>query len=441
MLRLREALDGLTQEEHGVDGTKIVLYGEGWNFGEVENDARFVQATQGNMAGTGIGTFNDRLRDGVRGGNPFGGHREQGFGTGLAVAPNDSNQGTPEAQEDRARDLADLVRIGLAGNLADYELEAADGTIKRGDELEYGSSPAGYAATPTDNVVYVSAHDNETLFDAIQYKVPKGFTNDDRVRVQNLGLSTVALSQGTPFFHAGSDLLRSKSLDRDSYNSGDWFNRLDWSRQTNNWGVGLPPAEKNQDNWPIMRPLLRELPAPETSHMDRNADHLLELLQIRNSTDLFRLADADAVADQLAFHNTGADAELGVIAMSLTGGDEDGISDVLVVLNASPDPYTLAADTVATGAWQLHPVQAGSSDPIVRESAYAADDHAFTVPAWTTAVFVIGAAADAPEPPGLGSPPHAGMPGPPPHAGTPGRPPHAGPPTPLPGPPARPGRR
>jgi pullulanase len=440
MLELREALDELTLEEHGVDGTRIVLYGEGWNFGEVENDARFVQATQGNMAGTGIGTFNDRLRDGARGGNPFGGHREQGFVTGLAVAPNDSNQGTLEAQEDRARNLADLVRIGLAGNLADYELEAADGTIKRGDELSYGGSPAGYAATPTDNVVYVSKHDNETLFDAIQYKVPKDFDNDLRVRVQNLGLSTVALAQGTPFFHAGSDLLRSKSLDRDSYNSGDWFNRLDWSRQTNNWGVGLPNAEKNQDNWPIMEPLLLELPAPATRHMDRNADHFLELLQIRDSTDLFRLADADAVADQLAFHNTGADAQLGVIAMSLTDGDEDGISDVLVVLNASPEGYALADDSVATGAWRLHPVQAASSDPVVRGSAYVPGDHTFTVPAWTTAVFVIGAAADAPEPPGVGRPPHAVTPGPPPHAGTPGRPLHAGRPPEVPGQPGQPGR-
>jgi hypothetical protein len=31
--------------------------------------------------------------------------------------------------------------------------------------------------------------------------------------------------QGIPFFHAGDEILRSKSLDRDSYNSGDWFNK------------------------------------------------------------------------------------------------------------------------------------------------------------------------------------------------------------------------
>jgi hypothetical protein len=30
----------------------------------------------------------------------------------------------------------------------------------------------------------------------------------------------VAFSQGIAFFHAGDDILRSKSLDRDSYNSG-----------------------------------------------------------------------------------------------------------------------------------------------------------------------------------------------------------------------------
>jgi pullulanase len=31
----------------------------------------------------------------------------------------------------------------------------------------------------------------------------------------------VALSQGIAFFHAGDELLRSKSLDRDSYDSGE----------------------------------------------------------------------------------------------------------------------------------------------------------------------------------------------------------------------------
>ena len=69
--------------------SRSILYGEGWNFGEVADNARFVQATQANMAGTGIGTFNDRLRDAVRGGGPFDDDpRIQGFATGLFTDPN-----------------------------------------------------------------------------------------------------------------------------------------------------------------------------------------------------------------------------------------------------------------------------------------------------------------------------------------------------------------
>ena len=72
-----------TAEVEGVEGHDIYLYGEGWNFGEVADNARGENAIQRNMAGTGIGTFNDRLRDGARGGGPFSGIQEQGFLTGL----------------------------------------------------------------------------------------------------------------------------------------------------------------------------------------------------------------------------------------------------------------------------------------------------------------------------------------------------------------------
>ena len=103
MLAVRAALDALTVEADGVDGKKIYVYGEGWNFGEVANDARFEQATQLNMAGTGIGTFNDRLRDAVRGGGPFDENpRVQGFGSGLLTDPNGDPVNGDEAGAARA---------------------------------------------------------------------------------------------------------------------------------------------------------------------------------------------------------------------------------------------------------------------------------------------------------------------------------------------------
>ena len=88
MLAVRRALDGLTLRRDGVDGRRIFLYGEGWDFGEVAGNARFVQATQRNMAGTGIATFSDRLRDAVRGGGPFDDDpRIQGFASGPVHRP------------------------------------------------------------------------------------------------------------------------------------------------------------------------------------------------------------------------------------------------------------------------------------------------------------------------------------------------------------------
>ena len=132
------------------------------------------------------------------------------------------------------------------------------GTLVTGAQLDYNGQTAGYSEDPSEVINYISAHDNQTLFDNNQYKLPIGTGMSDRVRVNNLGLALVGLAQGIPFFHAGDDILRSKSFDRNSYNSGDWFNRLDWTYQTNNFAVGLPPEWDNRDDWPIMEALFEK---------------------------------------------------------------------------------------------------------------------------------------------------------------------------------------
>ncbi len=388
MVAVQAALESLTFEKDGVDGSSIYLYGEGWDFGEVADNARGVNATQQNIAGLGIGTFNDRLRDAARGGTPFSGPQEQGFITGLFTDPNDSEQGTPEEQKAGLLLASDQIRVGLAGNLADYTFQnAADETV-RGADVLYGEAPVGYTQDPQENIVYVSAHDNETLFDAIALKAPLETSIGERVRLQNLGLSLVALSQGVPFFHAGSDLLRSKSLDRNSFNSGDWFNQLDFSQQTNNWGVGLPPGAENEDNWPLMSRLLGTLPVPTEPNIRRNAEHLQEMLMIRNSSPLFRLQTAETVQNTLSFYNTGPEQIPGVIVMRLedsTGIDPE-FRSITVIFNGTPDVQQLAVPELA-GNMKLHPVQQAGSDPLVK-FARARLNGTFTVPGLTTAVFV-----------------------------------------------------
>jgi pullulanase/glycogen debranching enzyme len=194
----------------------------------------------------------------------------------------------------------------------------------------------------------------------------------------------VAHSQGVVFWHAGTDLLRSKSLDRNSYDSGDWFNRIDWTGQDNTFGSGLPMEADNGSKWQFMRPLLAD-PALEPGPDDMAAATrgAQDLLRIRMSTPLFRLGSADVIQDKVSF----LDAEPGVIAMLIddtSGADADPARNgVLVVFNATP-----AATTVdATGSgWALHEAQVNGEDEIVKQSETAQDS--VTVPARTTAVFV-----------------------------------------------------
>lgn len=394
MVALREAVDNLTVETDGVDGQAIYIYGEGWDFGEVLGNARGVNAAIGNMAGTGIGTFSDRLRDGVRGGTPFSGIQEQGFINGLFTNPNDAETRDADTQLADLLHSTDWIRIGLAGNLANYPLIDSTGASVIGAQVDYNNQPAGYTADPQENIVYVSAHDNETLFDVIQVKSPLLTSIDDRVRMQNLGLSIVAFSQGVPFFHAGDDILRSKSLDRNSYDSGDWYNAIDWTYQSNNWGRGLPPAWDNQDNWEIQQPLLANPDLVVTNtQITRAMEHFREILQIRSSSLLFRLRTEQDVIDRVVFYNTGTEQTPGLIVMSLSdlvGEDLDPNYDrIMVIFNATTETVSTHVEDAVGQAFELHPVFTNSTDAVVTTSSVDTATGTFTVPALTSAVFVV----------------------------------------------------
>ncbi|MBN1286837.1 MAG: pullulanase-type alpha-1,6-glucosidase [Anaerolineae bacterium] len=394
MQAARAALDALTPEKDGVDGKLIYVYGEGWDFGEVANNARGVNASQLNLGGSGIGSFNDRLRDSVRGGNPFGDEPQQGFATGLYTDSNGVTSGTEEEQRARLFLFADRIRVGLAGNLRDYPLVNYAGQAVTGADIDYNGAPTGYTLDPQEHIVYVSAHDNETLWDIIQYKAPADASLAERMRMDMLALDIVALSQGVPFFHAGSDMLRSKSMDRNSYNSGDWFNHLDFSYETHNWGSGLPPQGDNGHLWDLMRPLLaRDDIKPGKDEITKAVLHVQQMLMIRKSSPLFRLRTAEDVMARVAFHNMGPDQLPGVIVMSISdmqGADLDPYNELIVVVfNASPDTVTFTGAAFAGLGLRLHPLQATYTEDIASTSSFDAAAGTFTVPGLTTAVFVL----------------------------------------------------
>ncbi len=383
ILAVRKALDALTLTKDGVDGKKIILYGEGWNFGEVADDARFVQATQLNMAGTGIATFSDRARDAVRGGGPFDEDPGvQGFASGLYTDPNSSTgNGTSAEQKARLLHYQDLIKVGLSGNLAAYRFTGTGGTEVKGSEVDYNGSPAGYADAPGDALAYADAHDNESLFDALAFKLPATTSAADRARMQVLAMATATLSQGPALSQAGSDLLRSKSLDRNSYDSGDWFNAIHWDcADGNGFGRGLPMAADNASKWPYAKPLLTTATVGVgCAQIEGASAAYQDLLRIRTTESVFSLDTAGQVQSKLSFPLSGKDETPGVITMEL--------GDLVVVFNATPTVREQQVGALAGTAYALHPMQRAGADDTVKSASYARESGTFAVPGRTVAVF------------------------------------------------------
>lgn len=373
---------------------EMYFYGEGWNFGEVQDDKRFVQATQKHLAGTGIGSFSDRLRDAVRGGSPFDGgdtiRKTQGFGNGALVDANEMDG------VDRATALhqSDLVRLGMAGNLKEFILTDKDGMPKKGSDIDYNGQPAGYAQDPTEIQNYVDKHDNQTLFDNLIYKAPQGA---DLVRMQGVSLATAMLGQGIPFTHAGVELLRSKSMERDSYDSGDWYNRVDYTLADNNFDKGLPRKDKDGDNYPLIEQVLGKHVKPSGADMATMVGFYQELAELRQSSRLLRLGSGAEVIKRVDFRNTGPDQVPGLIVMTVDDGINAGadldpaIDGLVVMINATNAPQSIGDfrdgndQPIDLTSLQLSPAHHGG-ESIARDAAV--NGGTLTLGAWSAAVFV-----------------------------------------------------
>jgi pullulanase len=336
------------------------FYGEGWT----RTDKGYEQADQNNMAGTQVGTFNDRPRDIIRSASLF------------------KSSGSLNDQ--------DIIRLGLTGTQNNYQLQDKSDNIKSGSTF----SKPSYGKDPADIINYVSKHDNETLWDQLQYGIETGVTINDRVRIQNIAGTLPLISQGIPFFQFGGDLLRSKSMDRNTYDAGDWFNKVDFTKNTNNWNVGLPLAEDNESKWTTMGKLINNSEtAAQASDIEFSSNIFKEFLSIRASSPLFRLTTQADINARLGFHNTGSSQTQGLIVMSIDDGTgltdlDENFDAVVVVINASADEQSHRVLTAS--GFELHSVQQSSADTSVQAATFVAETGkgAFIVPALTTAIFV-----------------------------------------------------
>ena len=165
----------------------VIFYAEGWNMGTQVTKENVVLATQANSKETpGMAYFSDMIRDAVRGSN------SNASKTGYAAGAG-----------------------GFASNVKDSFL----------------GHPT-WAKNPSQVVNYVSCHDGLSLFDRLTMST-QDRTLEERVRMNNLAAAIVMTSQGTPFFQAGEEMLRSKPLpeggyDHNSYKSPDSINSIKW---------------------------------------------------------------------------------------------------------------------------------------------------------------------------------------------------------------------
>ncbi len=391
----RSVMEDLKAKVKAAAGRDVQLLGEGWNFGEVANGQRFVQAEMLSLNGSGIGSFNPLIRDAVRGGGCCDSGNalisNQGYVNGLWYDPNDLGGGRSRTD---LMWLGDLIKAGLAGSIRSYAMTTHwDATLPL-EQIDVGGIPAGWVVDPAEVVNYFENHDNQTFFDINAYRLPLATSKEDRARVQMLGAALNTFAQGVAYFHAGVDTERSKSMDRNSYDSGDWFNKLDWSYADNNFGVGLPMQRDNGNEWGMIQPrLANPLLKPTAGEIGWTRDVFRDLLKIRQSSTLLRLRTADDIKARLQFLNTGSGQEATVLAAVLNGSGYTGANfqKLAYFVNVDKADHTISADVLKGQAFTLHPVHQSpnAADKRAAQATFDSGTGTVNVPARTAVVFVV----------------------------------------------------
>ena len=187
-----ETMQEIESAVHNVD-PEAIIYGEGWTMGAtIDGSAMANQSNIGkieitNNAIGAIAVFNDAMRDGLKG-SVFD-KTSQGYISG-------------EGRANYAK-----VEFGIVG----------------GNNLSQG-----WVVRDGRVVNYMSAHDNNTLWDKLELSNGSD-TVETRLAMNRLGATILMISRGMTFFQAGEEMLRTKDGDENSYKSSDAINNIDWS--------------------------------------------------------------------------------------------------------------------------------------------------------------------------------------------------------------------
>ena len=269
------------EEELRAINPNVLLYGEGWTAGDspLPSKDRALKASTYEIPG--IAAFSDEIRDGLKG--HWSSHESKGFVSG--------NSGLKES-----------VKFGIVGGIDHPQI----------DYEKVNNTDTAWAAEPHQCMVYVSCHDNHTLYDKLKIANPEA--SEEEIRQMHLLSNFVVLtSQGVPFLHAGVEFLRTKNGVENSYKSPDEINQINWEAKTE-FG----------------------------SHVERYK----ELITLRREHSSFRLSSADEIRQRLKF----IDTPDGIIAYEIAAPEDDEWKRVVVAFNGTGE---MADFPFPSGEWDL----------------------------------------------------------------------------------------
>lgn len=239
-----ETMQQIRAEVNKIDPS-IYIYGEGWSAGSCAYPVDKLAMKANTQQLNGIGAFSDDMRDALRG--PFSDDHK-----GALLA------GIPGEEES--------LKFGIVGGIAHPQVDMT--------KVNYDKKP--WTNNPTEQISYVSCHDDMCLVDRLKASIPsltdKNIPEKERtaelIRIDQLAQTAVFTSQGVPFILSGEEMLRDKKGVHNSYNSPDSINHLDWNN-------------------------LQRYPQLFTYYKN--------LIQLRKNHPAFRLATGDKVRQHLEF--------------------------------------------------------------------------------------------------------------------------------------------
>ena len=263
-----ETMKTIRAELDKIDPT-IFIYGEGWAAAAPKYPADKLAMKVNTWQMPGIAAFSDEFRDSLRG------------------SWNDDTKG---AFITEGKGYESGVMFGIAAALPHPQLKKSPANY-----------PVSWTAQPSQMISYISCHDDHCIGDRLLITAPKADTKQ-RMRLLKLAETAVLTSQGVPFIFTGDELMRDKKGVKNSYNSPDSINVIDWRLK-----------KEHQDSY----------------------EYIKELIALRKAHPAFRLATAEKVYKHLEFINP---EMKGVVAFRIKGQPEgEDWKDITVILNAKTE--------------------------------------------------------------------------------------------------------